>query len=74
MSKFTRNDLIFTDLSIRNKSTESTMQLLKREINSSVRINKAVIKQNRYGMRISILKLPLSICLKDLASLIRQEI
>lgn len=74
MSKFTRNDLIFTDLSISNKSTESTMQLLKRDINSSVRINKAVIKQNRYGMRISILKLPLSICLKDLASLIRQEI
>lgn len=50
MSKFTRNDLIFTDISISNESTESTMQLLKCDINSSVRINKTVIKQNRYGM------------------------
>lgn len=53
MSKFTRNDLIFTDLSISNESTESTMQLLKCDINSSVRINKTVIKQSRYGMEYS---------------------
>lgn len=74
MSKFTSNYLNFTDISISSESIESTMQLLKCDINSSARINKTVIKQNGYGIRMSILKLPLSICLKDPERLVRQEI